>query len=125
MSALGRDDARAERRRRYRLGHVAEWIAAAYLACRGYRILARRYNTPSGEIDLIVVRRRRLAFIEVKQRRDDALAESAITPRQRQRIHRAAEIWVGRHPHYAAHERSFDVVFIRPGRWPRHIEGGL
>lgn len=125
MSPRERPDAGSERLSRYRRGHTAEWVAAAFLLCRGYRILARRYKTTSGEIDLIAIRRGRLAFVEVKRRRDDQLAQSAITPRQRQRIHRAAEIFVARHPRYAACERSFDAVFILPRRWPRHIAGGL
>ena len=119
------DASTAERRIRYRRGLTAELLAAAFLICRGYRILARRFRTRSGEIDLIAVRGRLVAFIEVKRRRDAIAAESAITPRQRQRIFRAADAWISRHPRYADCDRRFDVIFILPMRWPRHIEGGL
>ena len=40
----------AQRRKRDRRGRTSEWIAAAYLMAKGYRILARRMKTPLGEI---------------------------------------------------------------------------
>jgi Uncharacterised protein family UPF0102 len=73
---------------RYRRGRVSEWFAAAALLARGYRILGRRVRTPYGEIDLIAVRGRRLAFVEVKRRASRLEAEAAITPRQAGRIAR-------------------------------------
>ncbi len=115
----------AERRARFRRGLVAEAIAAISLTCRGYRVLARRFRVGAGEIDLIATRGRLVAFIEVKRRRDALAAEAAIAPRQRQRIMRAADVWVARNPRFAGHDRRFDVVFVLPRRWPRHIEGGL
>ncbi len=114
-----------ERRRRYRSGLASELVAAVFLLCRGYRILARRFRVPAGEIDLIAKRGRLVAFVEVKRRRDAATAESAVTPRQRLRIQRAADMWIARNRRYAEHELRFDVIFILPRRWPRHIEGGL
>uniref|UniRef100_UPI0025F8626B YraN family protein n=1 Tax=uncultured Hyphomicrobium sp. TaxID=194373 RepID=UPI0025F8626B len=57
-----------QRRTRERRGHTAEWAAAIALMVKGYRILARREKTPLGEIDLIAVRGRRVAFVEVKRR---------------------------------------------------------
>jgi Holliday junction resolvase-like predicted endonuclease len=58
----------------YRRGRFAEAIAALLLRAKGHRILARRYKTPVGEIDLVALKGRRLAVVEVKQRRtiDDA-----------------------------------------------------
>lgn len=48
-----------ERIAAFRTGISAESRAAAYLMAKGYRILAKRYRTPHGEID-IVARRRNL-----------------------------------------------------------------
>ena len=48
-----------ERIERYRRGRLSEWVAAAALLAKGYRILARRTRTPYGEIDLIAERGRR------------------------------------------------------------------
>ncbi len=118
-------DATTERRSRYRRGLSSEWLAAAYLLVHGYRIVARRYRASAGEIDLIAARGTLVAFVEVKRRRDAVAAEAAITQLQRHRIQRAADVFVARHPRFRAHERRFDVIFILPWRWPRHIEGGL
>lgn len=125
---MGKDtktDRVAERRSRYFRGHRAEWLAAALLMAKGHRILARREKTPAGEIDLIAVKGRRLAFVEVKQRASDEAADAAISGAQRRRIEAAADLWLARHAAYHGHDITFDVVFIVPGRWPRHIVNGL
>jgi putative endonuclease len=114
-----------ERRRRYRRGHLSEWIAAAFLAAKGYRILARRWKAPGGEIDLIAARGNRLVFVEVKYRPTLDDAEASITPRQRSRIRRGASLWLARHPAYQAHEIGFDLLFLLRRRWPVHIRNGL
>jgi len=115
----------ADRIGRYRRGRMSEWIAAAALLARGYRILGRRVRTPYGEIDLIAVRGRRLAFIEVKRRASRLEAEAAITLRQAGRIARAAEFWVSRNPAYREHEQGLDIVLVMPGRLPLHVPEGM
>lgn len=92
---------------------------------RAYRILAIREKTSAGEIDLIAVRGRRLAFVEVKQRATQEAAEAAITGTQRARVRRAANLWLARHPRYQTHEMGFDVMFVIGRRWPHHIQNGL
>jgi hypothetical protein len=57
------------RRRAYRFGHWAETLCVWWLRLGGYRVLARRYKTPVGEIDIVARRGAALAFIEVKARR--------------------------------------------------------
>ena len=56
----------ARRRRAYRFGLRAETVASLFLMLKGYRILARRYRTPAGEVDLFVKRGNLIAFVEVK-----------------------------------------------------------
>ncbi|MCH9806798.1 MAG: YraN family protein [Alphaproteobacteria bacterium] len=124
-SASRRQAQRSERRQRYRKGHSAERIAAIWLTLKGYRILAKRQRTPAGEIDLIAVRRQRIAFIEVKRRKTPDEAESSITKNQRQRIRRAANLWLSRKQRFQAYDIGFDLVFLVPWHWPRHIENGL
>jgi len=60
---------RQRRVRAYRRGLFAETVAALLLRLKGHRILARRYRTPVGEIDLVALKGKRLAFVEVKRRR--------------------------------------------------------
>jgi putative endonuclease len=110
--------ARLERLGRYWLGVLGELIAACVLMAHGYRVLARRYRSAAGEIDLIAVRGRRLAFIEVKCRRSREVAIDAITPAQRRRVLRAADHWRQRHPYYDRHEPGFDAVLLTPRSLP-------
>lgn len=105
----------------YRKGHVAEALAALLLTAKGYRILARRFRSPMGEIDLIAKRGHRIAFVEVKARATWQDGAWSVGPRQQARIARAAEAWRKRNPRLAAHEMSFDVVLVAPRRLPRHI----
>ena len=114
------DSAQDRRRRHERRGHRGEWLAALALMLKGYRVVARRYRTKLGEIDLIARRGRTLVFVEVKARGDLETAIEAVTPRARARILAAADAFVARHPAYADHDRRFDIVAVLPRRWPRH-----
>jgi putative endonuclease len=114
-----------DRRRCERRGRLAEFVAAALLCLKGYRILARRWRTNGGEVDLIAVRGRRLAFVEVKQRPTWEEAEAAKTAKQAQRMASVASRWVWRHPRYREHEIGLDAVLLVPGRLPRHQPNAL
>lgn len=107
-----------ERRRRYRRGLNAELIVAAVYMAFGHRILGRRFKTPVGEIDLIAIRGKRVAFIEVKRRSNAEDAEDAITLTMRRRVRRAADLWLARNPRYQGHDVGFDLVFVVPWRFP-------
>lgn len=95
------------------------------LAAKGYRPIARRVSTATGEIDLVVVKGPRIVFVEVKRRRTLEAAEASISDLQRRRIRRAADAWLARHAGFQSHEISFDVVFVLPWRWPLHLPGAL
>src|SRR5271166_1036124 len=77
----------------FRTGISAESRAAAYLIAKGFRILARRWRSPVGEIDIIAARRKLLVFVEVKARDKFDDAAWSVTDRQRARIAAAAEAW--------------------------------
>jgi putative endonuclease len=110
-----------ERRAAETRGRRAEAIAAWFLRLKGYRVLARRYKTPVGEIDLIVRRGRQIAFVEVKARPSHDAAVYAVTPAAQQRIARTAAAWLAAHPGAAGLDLRFDVVVAMPRRWPRHL----
>jgi len=111
----------AGRRRAYRFGLEAETAAGLYLMLKGYRILARRYRTPAGEIDLIAKRGNLVAFVEVKARRSETEAIEALTPRAEQRIATAADLWLARHPAANGLMMRFDLVLVMPWRLPAHL----
>ena len=102
-------------------GRLAESLAACSLRLRGYRILARRYRTPLGEIDLIARRGRLVVFVEVKARAELEQALGALGRRQRARTERAAEMFLLRHPDHAGCALRFDLIAVRPWRWPYHL----
>ena len=112
---------RSRRVRAYRRGLFAETLAALLFRLKGYRIVARRYKTPVGEIDLVAVKGKRLTFIEVKARKSREDAAWTLPTRQRRRIVRAAQYWLSSHPNFAGHDMAFDVVLAAPWRWPHHI----
>jgi putative endonuclease len=56
------------------------------LIAHGFRILARRWKSPLGEIDIIAARRHTLIVVEVKARVKLDDAAEAVTERQKQRI---------------------------------------
>ena len=105
----------------FRTGLSAESRAAALLMAKGYRILAKRFRTPYGEIDLVARKRNLVAFIEVKARANFDDAAYAVTPRQQQRIIEAAQAWLMAHPEHASFELRFDAMLIAPRRLPRHL----
>jgi putative endonuclease len=113
--------ASAERVEAFRTGISAEARAAAFLIAKGYRILARRFRTPHGEIDIVVRRRSLIAFVEVKARASLDEAAFAVTPRQQSRIIDAAQGWLMAHPEHADFELRFDVILIAPRHLPRHL----
>lgn len=103
-------------------GQKSEWLAAWLLRLKGYRILARRFRCPAGEIDLIAQRGHIIAFVEVKARADMTASLAALTPKQRQRIARAAALFLSRMPEGGNSLTSrFDLIALAPGRLPRHL----
>src|ERR1041385_9480617 len=89
---------RPERQVAFHLGISAESRAAAFLVAKGFRILARRWRSPLGEIDIVARRRRLLVFAEVKARPTIDEAAESVKARQRRRIAAAAEIWLAVNP---------------------------
>jgi putative endonuclease len=112
---------RQARVRAYRSGLFAETLAALLLRLKGHRVVARRYKTPVGEIDLVALKGKRLAFIEVKRRKTAEDAARTVPAKQRRRIVRAAQYWLAGHPDFAGHDIAFDVVLAAPWRWPQYI----
>ncbi|MEJ2377167.1 MAG: YraN family protein [Pseudolabrys sp.] len=114
---------RRERQVAFQLGISAESRAAAWLVARGFRILARRWKSPVGEIDIVARRRALLVFVEVKAR--SSLDEAAESLSQRQRIAAAAEAWLAVHGSDGFSDIRFDAILVAPGKLPRHIQSAF
>lgn len=113
---------RAARQTANRRGHRSERLAAASLMIKGFRIVARRFKTRSGEIDLIARRGDLVLIIEVKARPTLIAAMEAISRASERRIEAAANQWLTRQKDYARLSVRFDLVAVLPWRWPVHVE---
>ncbi len=115
-------DAADRRRRAHGRGHRGEWVAALALTIKGYRILARRFRTKLGEIDLIARRGDVIAIVEVKARPTLIEAMDAVTPATQRRIEAAGDLWLARQPDHGRLSIRYDLVAVLPRRWPVHVE---
>jgi putative endonuclease len=111
----------SRRQAAFRLGLSAESRAAAMLVAKGFRIVARRFKSPVGEIDIVARRRHLLIFVEVKARPTLEEAAESVNARQRRRIAAAAEAWLADNADDSIGDIRFDVVLVAPGKIPRHI----
>lgn len=96
------------------LGKSGEDLAVAELGRRGYAIVARRYRTRHGEIDVVARDGDELVFVEVRRRSGEmcgAAAESVTRNKQR-RVARMAADYLSRHGLYDRCAVRFDVVAI-------------
>jgi putative endonuclease len=106
-------------------GRTAEVIAIWYLRLKGYRLLARRFKVPQGEVDLIMRRGDTTAFIEVKARRTVDGAVQSVTDRQAKRIASACASWMARDALANGGFCRFDIVAVPSYLWPTHIENAF
>lgn len=112
---------RSEAERRGRRG---ETLAMLLLIAKGYRILERRLRTRAGEIDLVARSPLGIVcFVEVKTRGSLGEAREALLPRQRDRIARAAEVYLARLRGAPPCGVRFDVIVLSAGKfWPLHLK---
>jgi putative endonuclease len=98
---------------RQETGKLGEDLATVELWHQGYVILARRYRTRYGEIDIVAQDGPTIVFVEVKTRRSDryGTAAESVTPWKQRRIAAMALdylTWAGR----LDDPCRFDVVAI-------------
>jgi putative endonuclease len=105
----------------YRWGRFAESLCSLFLRVKGYQILARNHREKVGEIDIIARRASVLAFVEVKARGSLTDAAESLGSKQRQRIVRAAQMFVAKNPPLAELDQRFDVILVLPWGFPAHL----
>ena len=96
-----------------RSGLLGEDGAMNYLIGKGYKMLERNYNGRHGEIDLIMLDKDTLVFVEVKARENTKFGtpEEAITTAKMRNIISVAMEYVKKHRYFDMNMR-FDVVAI-------------
>lgn len=111
------------------LGEAGERVAEEYLKKKGYRLVERNYRCSVGELDLIVLDKRVVVFVEVKTRRGHGFGSplEAVAYRKQRKMIQAAQFFLSQKN---LHQRDarFDVVGVSwPGREPvvEHIENAF
>ena len=110
-----------QRRKSLRRGHFSEYLAALSLMLRGYRIVAMRYRVKAGEIDIIARKRDLVSFVEVKARATAADSVFAVGGSTQTRIRNASLHWLQAQKDAGELSYSYDIVAVRPWRWPEHF----
>ena len=98
---------------RQEFGLRGEDLACEAIEKRGYAVVARRYRTRAGELDIVATHREYVVFIEVKARRDGSFGdpEEAVTDQKQQRLVWMATDYLARHGLHNVACR-FDVVGV-------------
>lgn len=111
------------------LGREGERLAEQYLKKKGYKVIERNYRCRGAELDLIVLDRRVIVFVEVKTRTGHGFGSpfEAVEFRKQQKMIQAAQYFLNEKKLYQRDAR-FDVVGIS---WPagepvvEHIENAF
>ncbi len=98
---------------RQAFGRTGEELAVGELERRGYAVLARRYRTRHGEIDIVARDGDTTVFVEVKARAtaEFGTAAAAVTRRKQRQLASMAADYLARN-HLANIPCRFDVVAI-------------
>ena len=116
------DNQKAKRQKAERRGHRAEIFAAWWLRFKGFSIKESRFKTPVGEVDIIARRGNLVLFVEVKARADHRTALDSVGYRSRQRIEKAARLWLSQQSDFSRLSWRFDVIAIAPRKLPHHFQ---
>ena len=103
-------------------GYLGEFLSRLFLNIKGYQVLAQRYKTSCGEIDIIAQKGNTVVFIEVKARKDQEKCFVAITDKQLKRVQNASQIFLKNHPKLQNCDIRYDVMLVADWRIPLHIE---
>jgi putative endonuclease len=94
-----------------------EVLAVFFLKLKGYRIEARNWRCPRGEIDIVALDHETLVFVEVKARTGTGagLPEEAVTGAKQRRLVQLAQAYLARR-HGETPPCRFDVIAVEGGR---------
>jgi putative endonuclease len=106
-------------------GTAGEWLAVAWLAGKGYRILSRQFRAHGGELDIVALTpfwtTRTIVFVEVRARGTVEQAIESVGAVKRRRVETAAAQFCVRKPRLGTLPRRYDLLLVAPGRWPHHV----
>lgn len=93
-------------------GAMGEAYVAEYFRKKRYKLLAMNFRCHMGEIDLIVAKRNKLSFVEVKLRRSGGVTRpaDAVSRAKQSRLRATADIWLNQNPDYEKYDMDFTVA---------------
>lgn len=96
------------------LGKIGERHARLTLEAKGYIFVMANWHCAAGELDLVMLDRDELVFVEVKTRRGERAgrASEAVSPAKARKTLAAAEWFVSEHPEYDDRIWRCDLVAI-------------
>ncbi len=111
-------------------GYKGEDMVSIYMAKEGYRILDRNYRCPMGELDIVAVRGRVLAFVEVKTRSriDYGLPCQSVSAGKRRKLRLCALYYLKLHSSLCALQPRMDIaeLLVMPsGIYLRYLENAF
>ncbi len=94
------------------VGARLEQFALDHLQKAGLKLVARNFRCRVGEIDLVMLDRACLVFVEVRYRKPNRFASAleSIDAHKQRKLARAALFFLGRHKAFRKHTVRFDVV---------------
>ena len=97
------------------LGAAIEAVAQRYLETRGLALVTSNYHSTFGEIDLIMMDKTDLDFVEVRYRRSSLFGGAArsVDQRKQGRIRRTAEAFLQANQSLEFQGCRFDVVAVK------------
>lgn len=111
----------ASKKKAYRKGFIAEYIAALFLLLKGYKICALRHKTNLGEIDIIARKGDLAVFVEVKARKSIQSGLDAVSHASQSRIKNASDLWLAKQKHANRLSQRYDIIVIAPRQFPAHF----
>ena len=93
-------------------GAMGEAYVAEHFRKKRYKILAMNFRCHMGEIDLIVAKRKRLSFVEVKLRKSGGVTRpaDAVSRAKQSRLRATADIWLAQNREFAGYDMDFTVA---------------
>jgi putative endonuclease len=96
------------------VGTNAEQVAQRFLAKKGLTSIAQNFRCRLGEIDLIMLDKDCLVFVEVRYRaaKQRIAARLTVNVRKQLKLIKTAATFLARNPRFAQHSVRFDVVAV-------------
>jgi len=91
-------------------GEDAEIACCSYLKSQGLKLIDKNFNSRFGEIDIIMLDKKILVFVEVRYRKNNKFggALASITPSKQNKLRKTAELYLQKNTQHQ--NARFDVV---------------